>query len=175
MRKRRFRSPRRRKFESDKKWPGNKPKNKTIFNAFWTPKTTWTRHEITPESTKILLFATSCPCCCSHGPPRWSPGAKMASQGDPETPKWLPKVLPRESPAPPNAWTGGLHFMDYTWGLKSRATNLTTHLTGSLQLEGTSGNQFWITQPTHWTWAYMSTLWGCTVSGNRFWISQPTH
>ena len=88
-RKRRFGSPKRRTFELeiDKKRLGNKPKNKKIFYTFRAPKMTETSPEITPKSTKILLFATSCPSCCSHGPPPWSRGAKMASQGATETPK----------------------------------------------------------------------------------------
>ena len=42
-----------------------------------------------------MLFATSCRSCYSHGPPGWSRGVKMASQGAPEVPKLLPKVLPK--------------------------------------------------------------------------------
>ena len=66
-----------------------------MFTYFEPQKVTETRPEVSPKSSKIRLFATSCPSRCSHGPPRWSRGAKMASRGASETPKWLPKVLPR--------------------------------------------------------------------------------
>ena len=95
--------------KSMKKLPGNKPNNKQFLKHFETQKLAETSPEITPKSTQILSFATSCPSCCSHGPPGWSRGAKIASQGAFETPKWSPKVLPRcqngskkEAPRLPN-------------------------------------------------------------------------
>ena len=71
---------------------------------------TETSPELSPKSTKILLFATPCPSCCSHGRPGWSRGAKMASQGAPEVPnprcsrgaKMGPRNIKKEVPSPQN-------------------------------------------------------------------------
>ena len=97
MRKQGFGSPKRRTSsqKSIKTWLGKNLKNNTISKHFYPQKLTQTGSEITPKSIKILSFATSCPSCCFLGRPGWSRGAKMVSRSGSDTPKWLPKVLPR--------------------------------------------------------------------------------
>ena len=105
-----------------KKWPGNKPKNKMIFKAFWNPKKNINKSRNHFKIKKILLFATSRPSCWSHGPPGWSRGAKMvsfprcsrdakmASQDAPEVPKLLPEELPRCENGVPKCQKEGTEF-----------------------------------------------------------------
>ena len=63
--------------KNKKKWSQGLQKTRKIYTG---PK-------ITPKSMKILFQTTSCPSCCSHGPPRWSRGAKMAPGGASEVPE----------------------------------------------------------------------------------------
>ena len=70
-------------------------KMKRFFKHLGPEKPTGTSPEIIPKSTKIGLFATSCPSCCSHG----LPGHSMV-------PKWLPKVLPRRQNGHPRCSRG---------------------------------------------------------------------
>ena len=58
-----------------KKWPETKKCKLLDFK-----KLIYTGPKIIPKSMKILLRTTSCPSCCSHGPPRCSRGAKMGCQ-----------------------------------------------------------------------------------------------
>ena len=60
-------------------------------------ETSPTKNEYTqvPKSNEIPYTTFSIPPCCSHGPPAWSRGAKMASRGAPEVPKSPAVVLPR--------------------------------------------------------------------------------
>ena len=70
LRKPRFGSPRRQNFESeiDTKMTWNQAKQKTFFKHFCHQKLPSAGPKIIPKSTTILLFTTSTPSCCSHGP-----------------------------------------------------------------------------------------------------------
>ena len=94
-----------------------------FLTHFEFQKLTQISPEIIPKFTKILLFATSGPSCCSHDPPGCS-----------EMPKWPPKVLPRRRNSDPRCSRGAKMVPRGAPGVQKWGPEMSTRRHRALQM-----------------------------------------
>ena len=104
LRKSRIWNPEHRHFDSEigKKVTWKQTRTKWNFKLLEVKNLIYTMPKITTKSMKILLRTTSCPSCCSHGPSRWSRGAKMNPPGCSRGAKMGPQNVKMKTPSLPN-------------------------------------------------------------------------